>query len=212
MSSLKRACYHRAPGRRKGPRCACRARTLTRGFLALAAGLAAAGCYDFHLDGPRGSAPAAAAAQRHGDGRVPSAQRMCNAASDHCGATVVFFGSWMRPRRGARAESSDAAGHLRLARARPDVPVNFPPRAGPTTCGSTTPTWCGPPTGGFTRPAAARGRPDLTRVRVHGPPATSVRSSTSTTTGRATTRSESARSAARLAAGSSAAVPGSPGS
>lgn len=139
-------------------------RSLTA-FLALAAGLATAGCYDFHLEGPEDPAPlpqprTVAVTIEY---RQPTD---CTQASDRCGSAVIFYGSWMR--QGEVLVLNPVRGRAHWVGTAANVPVNFPPRAGPYDVRVYDPFLEGTPTGGFTGRRLLVGGEDLTRIESFG--------------------------------------------
>jgi hypothetical protein len=139
-------------------------RTFT-GFLALAGGLAVSGCYDFHLEGPEDPAPLPQprSVAVNVEYRQPTD---CTQAADACNSAVIFYGSWMR--QGEVLILRPVPGRAHWVGTARDVPVNFPPRAGPYDVRVYDPYIVGTPTGGFTGRRLLVGGEDLTRVESMG--------------------------------------------
>jgi hypothetical protein len=95
---------------------------------ALAAALAGAGCYDFHLTGPEDPPPVMTPqlVSVTVEYRQPNG---CSNSLGRCDDPVVFFASWLEPGNEFRL-TRDAGGFIWRGTAT-RVPVNFPPRDHP---------------------------------------------------------------------------------
>lgn len=115
-----------------------------RAMLAATA-LAAAGCYDFHLDGPEDapSPPLPRIASVSVEYQQPSE---CRNAPSRCSDRVVFYGSWMRPGQELLLEA--VPGSFLWTGTLTGVPVNFPPTGQPHSVHVFDPYLVGAPTGG----------------------------------------------------------------
>lgn len=139
-------------------------RTLRR-RLTLAAGLLAAGCYDFHQTGPEDPSPlpqprSVAVGVEY---RQPGE---CADVPERCNRPVVFYGSWMRSNEYLLL--TPVPGRFYWVGTAPSVPVNFPPRARPYTVQVFDPYLQGTSTAGFTGRRVTVGGETLTRIESMG--------------------------------------------
>jgi hypothetical protein len=140
----------------------CRARQ--RG-LALAVGLLATGCYDFHQEGPEDPSPlpqprSVAVTVEY---RQPGE---CSQTGAACNDPVIFYGSWMRTEEFLVLQP--VAGRFYWVGTAPGVPVNFPPRARPYTVRVYDPYLARSETNGFTGRRLVVGGEELTSVESFG--------------------------------------------
>lgn len=136
-----------------------------RRALVLAAGLLAASCYDFHLEGPEDPSPLPQprAVSVSVEYRQPGE---CTDLPSRCNGPVVFYGSWMRS--GEALVLRPVSGRFLWVGTATAVPVNFPPRARPYSVRVYDPYLAGTPTGGFGGRRLTVGAEALTRVEDFG--------------------------------------------
>jgi hypothetical protein len=138
---------------------------MRRPLAALALAGLSTGCYDFHLTGPE-DAPLVVPPQLVDvtvEYRQPAG---CVAAGVSCDAAVVFFASWMQPRR-EFALTRDANTFVWRGVAQ-GVPANYPPRDDGYWVTIYDPHLTGTPTTGFTGNNLTVGGEFLTRIDAAG--------------------------------------------
>jgi hypothetical protein len=131
----------------------------------LLAGLLAASCDDYRIEGPTDPEPVAP--PRLVSVTVEYLQpNECVEGSPRCEDLVVFFGSWMLP--GEEFFLRKEPGRLVWRGTATRVPVNFPPRGAPHAVRVYDPHMVGSPTGGVTAARLAVGGEAISRIDFPG--------------------------------------------
>jgi hypothetical protein len=130
-------------------------------------GLAAAGCFDFHQEGPE-DAPTLPQPRMVTVNIEYRQLSDCTDGAGGCNRPVVIYGSWMRGGESLVLQPVPERFYwVGMAR---QVPVNFPPDTRPYTIQVFDPFLAGTSTGGFTGRRLTVGGETLTRVESMGNP------------------------------------------